>query len=100
MPLALYYRPSFERSLKQLDGSQKKTVARILESLEVYYSTKCDLLQARTIAPRFFHKKLRDPYYEAGVESRVRVIIRRENENCIAILAGNHDQIRKFLANL
>ena len=100
MPLVLYYRPSFKRCLKQLDESQKKTVALILESLEVYYSKNCDIVQAQRITPRFFYKKLRNPYYEAGIESNVRVVLRREAGKCIAILAGNHDQIRKFLANV
>jgi len=40
---------------------------------------------------------LRRPYYEAGIEGSIRVVIRQE-QMCIAVLAGNHDQIRQFLA--
>ena len=100
MPLRLYYRPSFKRSLKRLGHEQKKIAGLILEALIVYYSSGCDILEAQRIAPRFFYKQLRRPYYEAGIEGNIRVVIKREDENCIAVLAGNHDQIRQFLAEI
>lgn len=37
MPLFLLYASSFERSLKNLDPQQRTIIARILESLEIYY---------------------------------------------------------------
>ena len=97
MPLRLYYRPSFKRSLKRLGYEQRKIAGLILESLAGYYFSGCDLREAQKIAPRFFYKQLRKPYYEAGVEGNIRVVIIREGENCIAVLAGNHDQIKQFL---
>ena len=100
MPLRLYYRPSFKRSLKRLGHEQKKISGLILEALIVYYSSGCDILEAQRIAPRFFYKQLRRPYYEAGIEGNIRVVIKREDENCIAVLAGNHDQIRQFLTEI
>ena len=77
---------------------QKKIVGLILEALEVYYSNGCGLAEARKMAAGFFYKQLRNPYFEAGVERNVRIVIRREGEKCIAILAGNHDQIKQFLS--
>ena len=100
MPLRLCFRPSFKRSLKRLGYEQKKIVGQILESLFIYYSSGCDLLEAQKINPRFFYKQLRKPYYESGIEGTMRVIIRREDENGIVILAGNHDQIKQFLAKV
>ncbi len=100
MPLYLYYRPSFNRSIKRLGSDQKKIVGKILEALDTYYSSNCSLSEARQIAPRFFYKQLRKPYYEAGIEGNMRVILRREGSNCIAILAGNHNQIEKFLSQV
>lgn len=100
MSLQLYYRPSFERSVKRLGSDQKKIVGLILETLNVYYLNGCNMLGAQKTAPRFFYKQLRKPYYEAGVEGNLRVIIRREGDKCIAILAGNHDQIRQFLGDV
>ncbi len=100
MPLHLYYRPSFKRSLKHLGYEQKKIVGLILESLTIYYSSGCDIGEAQKIAPRFFYKQLRKPYHEAGIEGTIRVIIRRESGNCVAVLAGNHSQVKQFLAGV
>jgi hypothetical protein len=54
MPLCLYYRPSFNRSVKRLRSSQKNIIGTILEALDIYYSFNCSLSEARRIAPRFF----------------------------------------------
>lgn len=99
MPLELYFRPSFQRSLKRLDPAQIRVVGLILETLQKYYASESDLAEAKKAAPRFFYKKLRHTYYETGIESHIRVILTREGHKCIAILAGNHDQIRRFLAD-
>jgi len=98
MPLHLYYRPSFNRSIKRLGSNHKMIIGTIIEALDVYYSSNCDLLKARQIAPGFFYKQLRKPYYEVGIEGNLRVFLRREGNKCIAMLAGNHDQIEKFLS--
>ena len=63
MPYKLYYRPSFNRSIKRLGSEQKRVVGLILEALDIYYSTGCDLLEAQKKASNFFYKKLRDSYY-------------------------------------
>ena len=99
MPLALYFNPSFARSLKHLGSGQLRIIGLILEALGAYYASDCDLEGGRRIAPQFFYKQLRKPYYEAGVESNLRIILVRKKAKCIAVLAGNHDQIRKFLVN-
>lgn len=99
MPLALYYRPSFERSLKKLDAGQKAIISCILDALLLYYRYDCSLPAAQKISPRFFYKQLRKPYYEAGVERSLRVVICQEGQKCIAVIAGNHNQISRFLAD-
>lgn len=98
MPIYLYRRPSFDRSLKHLGPEQKKIAGSILEALNIYYSSGCNLLEARKIEPGFFCKQLRKPYCEAGIESNIRIIIRVEGEKGIVTLVGNHNQIRRFLA--
>ena len=80
MPLYLYFRPSFERSIKSLGHERREIIGLILEALEAYYANGCDLLEAQKIAPRFFYKQLRKPYYETGVEGTMRIILRREDE--------------------
>lgn len=99
MPLHLLFYPSFERSLKSLGHEQKEIVTRILRALQAYYESNCTLSKAQEVEPHFFYKQLRKPYYEAGVEGKLRIVIERDKSDCIAILAGNHDQIKRFLAN-
>ena len=99
MSLYLYTRPSFDRSLKSLGYEERKIVGLILEALTIYYSSGCNLLEAQRISPRFFYKQLRKPYFEAGIERTLRVVLRKEEEKCIAVLAGNHNQIKQFLSN-
>ena len=99
MPLHLFFLPSFERSLKTLDGGQRDIVWLLLEAVQAYYVSDCNLAEAQKIAPRFFYKQLRKPFYEAGLEGKLRLIIRREKSQCFAMMVGNHDQIRRFLAS-
>jgi len=100
MPLEFYASASFHRSIRKLDAGQREVVAQILEALNGYYASDCNLQEAQRRSPRFFYKQLRKPYYEAGVESNLRVIIAREKQMCTALLTGNHDQIRRFLAGV
>jgi hypothetical protein len=100
MPLYLYYRPSFLRSAKRLGAEQRKIIAQILKCLIAYYTSDCNINKAKEINSGFFNKQLKRPYYEAGVGSNARIILIREKQKCIAILAGNHNQVRQFLRNL
>lgn len=100
MPLSLSFLPSFERSLKPFDAGQKETVRLLLKAIMTYYASNCDLAEAQKIAPRFFYKQLRKPFYEAGVEQKIRLVIRREGPECFAMIVGNHDEVKRFLASL
>lgn len=100
MRLGLYFRPSFQRSLKGLDQGQIQIVGQILEALQTYYSTNQNLEATKKTSLRFFYKQLRRPYVEVGVESSLRVVLRIEDGKAIAILVGNHDQIKKFLLKI
>ena len=99
MSLTLLYYSSFERSLKAFSPDQKQIIQRILIALEVYYASNCRLTEAQKLEPRFFYKHLRKPYYEAGIDSRMRVIIERTKSECFLVLAGNHDEVKRFLAS-
>jgi hypothetical protein len=100
MPLKLYFQPSFSRSIKHLDSTQKEIVKKILRTLNAYYTNDCNLDSIKAVAPRFFYKQLRKPYFEAGIERNLRVVICKQGSKCIAVLAGNHDQIKTFLAKV
>ncbi len=98
MPFFLFYASSFERSLKSLAPHQCTIIARIIEALEIYYSHGCSISKVLETEVRFFYKKLRHDFYEAGVEGKLRIVLRKEGSKCVAILAGNHDQIKRFLS--
>ena len=100
MPLTLLFTASFYRAIKNLDPQQLQIIAFLIEALKVYYAFGSMLEEAQKIAPRFFYKKLQGDFYEAGIEGRLRVVIRKEGLHCTAIFAGNHDQIRRFLAGV
>jgi len=68
-----------------------------LQALQIYYSSGCNLQESKRLAPGFFYKQLRKPYYEAGVESNIRIVIAKEGNKCIAAVAGNHNQVKRFL---
>ena len=99
MPLELLFQPAFDRSARSLGREQKEIVQRILTALAAYYASNCQLSDAKNIEPGFFYKQLRKPYYEAGIEGSIRVVVERCGSECYAILAGNHDQVKKILAN-
>ncbi len=100
MPLSLSFLPSFERSLKSFDAGREETVRLLLKALMTYYASNCNLTEAQKIAPRFFYKQLRKPFYEAGMERKIRLVVRREGSECFAMIVGNHDQIKRFLTSL
>lgn len=54
MPLFLYYRPSFSRSLKRLGVQQKEIAAKILKCLLVYYEHNCNIGKAKEIDAGIF----------------------------------------------
>ena len=99
MPYDLRDSPSFKRSVKSLDPQQEKIIKQGLNALLIYFSTKNNLSEAQKIAPRFFFKQLRcKPFYEVGIEGKLRIILRKEGNTLTAVLAGNHDQVNRFLS--
>jgi hypothetical protein len=99
MPIQFIYAATLKRSIKKLGSKEVTIVKSILKALLVYYNSACNLSEAQRLSPRFFYKQLQKPYYEAGIEGKIRVIIEKHGNQCMAILAGNHDQIKQFLKN-
>ncbi len=99
MPLHLHFLPSLERSLKKLSPEQKEIVKLLLKALTIYLDKNFDIYEAQKIAPRFFFKQLRKPFYESSVEGKLHIVLRKDGSDCFALLVGNHDQVRRFLAD-
>ena len=99
MPLCLLFTPSFYRSLKHFDPQQQKIIALGIEALKVYFASGNALSEAHKVTPRFFYKKLQHDFHEAGVEGKLRILLRKDGLKRFALIAGNHDQVKKFLAH-
>lgn len=82
--------PTFQRSLKRLSQPEK---AKLEESLDQFKA-----FVYRGVAPTGLgFKKLDQDIYEFRVGLRLRVLVLVEDDVFYLVLAGNHDQVRKYL---
>jgi mRNA-degrading endonuclease RelE of RelBE toxin-antitoxin system len=82
--------PSFERSVKKLTPLDKKKLAKSLEEFNSF-------LISGEMPAGFGFKKINHDKYEFRVDIRLRVVIKVEGEDYYLVLAGNHDEVRKYL---
>lgn len=82
--------PSFERSIKKLTPADKKKLA---ESLEIFNS----FLVSGELSPGFGFKKINHDKFEFRVDIRLRVIVKVECDDYYLVLAGSHDEVKKYL---
>ena len=82
--------PSFERSIKKLPRQDKDNLAESLEGFNIF------LLSGKAPAG-FGFKKINHDKYEFRVDIRLRVIVKVEGEDYYLVLAGNHDEVRRYL---
>ncbi|MDD4980793.1 MAG: hypothetical protein PHC54_05980 [Candidatus Omnitrophica bacterium] len=82
--------PSFERSVKKLTRQDKDNLA---ESLEVFNS----FLLTGELPAGFGFKKINHDKYEFRVDIRLRVVVKVDGEDYYLVLAGNHDDVKRYL---
>ena len=82
--------PSFERSVKKLARQDKDNLAESLENFNLF------LLSGEAPAG-FGFKKINHDKYEFRVDIRLRVVVKVEGENYYLVLAGNHDEVKRYL---
>jgi mRNA-degrading endonuclease RelE of RelBE toxin-antitoxin system len=82
--------PSFERSVKKLTRQDKNNLA---ESLEVFNS----FLLTGELPSGFGFKKINHDKYEFRVDIRLRVVVKVEDSEYYLVLAGNHDEVKRYL---
>ncbi|MBI4846140.1 MAG: hypothetical protein HY810_06695 [Candidatus Omnitrophica bacterium] len=83
---------SFERSLKKLTRQDKDNIA---ESLELFNS----VLLTGKLPSGFGFKKINHNKYEFRVDIRLRVVAKKEDEIYYMVLAGDHDEVKRYLRN-
>lgn len=84
--------PSFERSVKKLTAQEKKQLAIALEKLNSF------LISGQAPFGLGF-KKINHDKYEFRVDIRLRVIIKIEGDILYLVLAGGHEEVRRYLKN-
>jgi hypothetical protein len=88
------FKPSFDRSVKSLDPSEKvdikEAASRVIDVLS----------KAGQIHQGLGLKRLRGNFWEVRRGIKARILFRWAGDLVEFVLAGNHDDVRRFLKNL
>lgn len=85
------FKRSFDNSLKSLPNHEKEEVKTIaLQAIDI-------LSQDRSIHKGIGLKRLKGDFWEIRKGLKVRIIFRWDKDLVEFVLAGNHDQIRRYL---
>lgn len=88
------FKPSFDRSIKGLPLKEKEDIQRVAAQF-------IDILsQDRHIHEGLGLKRLRGDFWEVRKGLRARILFRWDGDLVEFVLAGNHDDIRRFLKNV
>lgn len=88
--MRIEYKPAFGRSLKHLHLNEQKRVKQTIEKVIDFYATG-----NRTPGLGLTH--LRGAFWEARSGLKTRVLYRWQIDLIEIILAGNHDDAKRFL---
>ena len=85
------FKPSFDRSVKTFHDSEKNEIkALAIQLVEM-------LSRDREIHKGIGLKRLRGNFWEARKGLKTRILFRWDGELVEFVLAGNHDDVRRFL---
>ncbi len=88
------FKPSFKRSIKPFSGKEKAEIKEVALQL-------IDMLsQDQSIHKGIGLKRLRDDFWEVRKGIKVRILFRWKGDSVEFVLAGNHDDVKRFLKNI
>ncbi|MFA4889827.1 MAG: hypothetical protein WC628_09685 [Candidatus Omnitrophota bacterium] len=88
------FKPSFDRSVKSLHSEEKEEVkAAAMQTIDL-------LSQDRIIHKGIGLKRLKGDFWEIRKGLKVRIIFRWEGDLVEFILAGDHNDIKRYLKNI
>lgn len=87
------FKTSFDRSVSRLDRLRRQHIVDAVEAVIDFFETG-DRPQGIGL------KQLRKPFWEVRASSRDRVILAFEDDLVTFILAGSHDDTRRYLKKL
>jgi len=82
--------PSFERSIRRFTPSEKDHLAVALEKFN-------DFLVTGRISSGLGFKKIGTDIFEFRINIRLRVIVKDEDDALYMVLAGSHEDIKRYL---
>ena len=88
----IFILPSCEHSIKKLTRAEKKQLAKGLETLNAF-------LSSGQFPVGFRFKKINHDKFEFRINVRLRVIVKIDDDNYYLVLAGNHDEVKRYLRN-
>ena len=88
------FKPSFERSIKSLPGVEKEEIKKVaIQLVDV-------LSQDQAIHQGLGLKRLRGDYWEVRKGIKVRILFRWQSHLLEFVLAGDHEDVRRFLKGI
>lgn len=87
------FKPSFDRSIKQLSLPDKVLVKDAAGKLIDVLSKDREIYEGLGL------KRLKDSFWEVRQGLKVRILFRWDGDLVEFVLAGNHDAIKRFLKN-
>ena len=88
------FKPSFERSIKSFPSSEKSEIKEAAAQL-------IDILSRdRQIHQGLGLKRLRGDFWELRKGIKTRILFRWRGDLVEVVLAGNHDDVKRFLKNI
>ena len=88
------FRPSFERSIKSLSELEKVDVKE--SALKIIDTLSADLQMHQGMGL----KRLMKNYWEVRKGIKIRILFRWSGDLIEFVLAGNHDDVKRFLKNI
>lgn len=88
------FKPSFDRSVKSLHGREKEEVKAVaIQTIDI-------LSQDRLIHKGIGLKRLKGDFWEIRKGLKARILFRWEGDLVEFVLAGGHNDIKRYLRNI
>ena len=88
------FKPSFDRSVKSFHGREKEQIKQVsVQAIDI-------LSQDRVIQKGIGLKRLKGDFWEIRKGLKARILFRWEGDLVEFILAGDHNDIRRYLKNI
>ena len=88
------FKPSFDRSVKNLHGKEKDEVKQVaIQTIDI-------LSQDRILHKGIGLKRLKGDYWEIRKGFKARILFRWEGELVEFVLAGDHNDIKRYLKSV